>query len=180
MLMKTLTVAVAMFAALVGTGLAADIDPQNTLYLDLADGRVIIKLRPDLAPKHVAQIKKLVSRSFYDGQIFHRVIADFMAQSGDPTGIGNGGSYEPNLPAEFTDTQFKRGSVGMARTGEDINSANSQFFICFSSRCDELRGHYTLWGEVVQGMEFVDKIAPGEPPEKPDHILKLQLAAGAK
>ena len=183
MLTRMLAVVIALFA-LLGTGLpvtarAADLDPQNTLYLDLAAGRVTIKLRPDLAPKHVAQIKKLVSRHFYDGQVFHRVIPDFMAQTGDPTGTGTGGSYEPNLPAEFSQADFKRGTLGMARTS-DPNSANSQFFICFSNGCEHLKGQYTVWGEVVSGMDLVDKLAPGEPPEKPDKIVKLQLAADAK
>lgn len=179
MFLRILVATLVLWTGLTGAVLAADADPQNTLFLDLANGRVVIKLRPDLAPKHVAQIKKLVSRHFYDGLLFHRVIPDFMAQTGDPTGTGTGGSYEPNLPAEFTDTPYKRGTLGMART-TDPNSANSQFFICFSTGCDQLRGQYTIWGEVVQGMEFVDKIAPGEPPEKPDRIVKLQLAADAK
>ena len=179
MFLRTLVAAALIWAGLAGAAQAAAMDPQNTLYMELTGGRVVIALRPDLAPKHVAQIKKLVSRHFYDGLTFHRVIPDFMAQTGDPTGTGTGGSYEPNLPAEFTDTPYKRGTIGMARTN-DPNSANSQFFICFSGGCDQLRGQYTVWGEVVQGMEFVDKVAVGEPPEKPDRILKLQLAADAK
>jgi peptidylprolyl isomerase len=184
MLMRLLTLALVLCTGLAmgdpGIARAADLDPQNSLYLDLASGRVTIKLRPDLAPKHVAQIKKLVSRHFYDGQVFHRVIPDFMAQTGDPTGTGSGGSYEPNLPAEFTDTPYKRGTIGMARTA-DPNSANSQFFICYNDTgCAALRGQYTVWGQVVSGMELVDKIAAGEPPDKPDKIVALQLAAGAK
>ncbi len=162
-----------------GVAVAAD-DPQNTLFMDVEGGRIVIALRPDLAPKHVAQMKKLVSRHFFDGQVFHRVIPDFMAQTGDPTGTGSGGSYEPNLPAEFTPTPYKRGTIGMART-QDPNSANSQFFICFNDTgCAGLRGQYTVWAEVVSGMELVDKLAPGEPPEKPSKIVSLQLAADAK
>ena len=179
MSMRILVAMVLLWAGLTGAALASDLDPQSTLIMDLTAGKVVIKLRPDLAPKHVAQIKKLVSRHFFDGLTFHRVIPDFMAQTGDPTGTGGGGSYEPNLPAEFTDTPFVRGTIGMARTS-DPNSANSQFFICFSNGCAQLRGQYTGWGEVVSGMEFVDKIAPGEPPAKPDKILKLQLMANAK
>ena len=179
MSMRILVAMVLLWAGLTGAALASDLDPQSTLIMDLTAGKVVIKLRPDLAPKHVAQIKKLVSRHFFDGLTFHRVIPDFMAQTGDPTGTGGGGSYEPNLPAEFTDTPFVRGTIGMARTS-DPNSANSQFFICFSNGCAQLRGQYTVWGEVVSGMEFVDKIAPGEPPAKPDKILKLQLMANAK
>jgi peptidylprolyl isomerase len=175
-------------AAVIGAGVllgamgpasAAD-DPQNTLYMDVQGGRITIKLRPDLAPKHVAQMKKLISRHFFDGQVFHRVIPDFMAQTGDPTGTGTGGSYEPDLPAEFTPTPYKRGTIGMART-QDPNSANSQFFICFNDTgCAPLRNQYTVWAEVVSGMELVDGLTPGEPPEQPSKILKLQLAADAK
>jgi cyclophilin family peptidyl-prolyl cis-trans isomerase len=184
--MRSLFIRLAVFVALLvplaiaGAGArAADLDPQNTLYLDLKGGRVVIQLRPDLAPKHVAQIKKLVATHFYDGLTFHRVIPGFMAQTGDPTGTGAGGSSEPNLSAEFTDTPFVRGTIGMART-DDPNSANSQFFICFSNGCEHLRGQYTVWGQVVKGMELVDKIAPGEPPAEPDKIIKLRLAAGAQ
>jgi peptidylprolyl isomerase len=175
-------------AAVIGAGLmlcaiggatAAD-DPQNTLFMDVDGGRIVIRLRPDLAPKHVAQMKKLVSRKFFDGQVFHRVIEGFMAQTGDPTGTGTGGSYEPNLPAEFTPTPYQRGTIGMART-QDPNSANSQFFICFTDTgCASLRGQYTVWAEVASGMELVDKLAPGEPPEAPSKIIKVQLAADAK
>jgi peptidylprolyl isomerase len=168
-----------MMLGAMGVAVAAD-DPQNTLYMDVDGGRIIIKLLPDIAPKHVAQMKKLVSRHFFDGQVFHRVIEGFMAQTGDPTGTGSGGSYEPNLPAEFTPTPYKRGTIGMART-QDPNSANSQFFICFTDTgCNALRGQYTVWAEVVKGMELVDKLAAGEPPEQPSKIVKLQLAADAK
>nr|WP_246429594.1 peptidylprolyl isomerase [Prosthecomicrobium pneumaticum] len=157
---------------------AQKLDPQNTLYLDLKDGRVVIQLRPDLAPKHVAQIKKLTRAGFYDGLTFHRVIDGFMAQTGDPTGTGMGGSDEPNLPAEFSNAHFARGTLGMART-QDPNSANSQFFIMFADG-GFLDGQYTVWGEVVSGMEFVDRIAKGEPPADPDKIIRMQVAADAK
>ena len=173
-----------LFAALVTMVLgiaaapAAGLDPQNTLYMDLSYGRVIIKLRPDLAPHHVAQVKKLVKQGFYDGTPFHRVIEGFMAQGGDPTGTGGGGSNEPDLKAEFTPTPFVRGVIGAART-DDPDSANSQFFIMFAANHD-LDGQYTVWGEVVSGMEFVDKIKKGEPPSNPDKIIKMQVAADAK
>ncbi len=157
---------------------AQKLDPENTLYLDLKDGRVVIQLRPDLAPKHVAQIKKLTRAGFYDGLTFHRVIDGFMAQTGDPTGTGMGGSDEPDLPAEFSNAHFARGTLGMART-QDPNSANSQFFIMFADG-GFLDGQYTVWGEVVSGMEFVDRIAKGEPPAKPDKIIRMQVAADAK
>jgi len=153
-------------------------DPENTLYLDLKDGRVVIQLRPDLAPTHVERIKKLTREGFYDGIVFHRVIDGFMAQTGDPTGTGMGGSKEPDLKAEFTQTPFKRGTLGMARAASP-NSANSQFFIMFSDG-DWLNGQYTVFGEVIDGMEFVDKITRGEPPANPDKIIKMQVAADAQ
>jgi peptidylprolyl isomerase len=152
-------------------------DPENTLYMDLPYGRVVIKLRPDIAPMHVARVKELTREGFYDGIVFHRVIDGFMAQSGDPTGTGMGGSDKPDLDAEFTDTPFVRGVIGAARA-TDPNSANSQFFIMF----DEgrfLDGQYTVWGEVVEGMEFVDRIKRGEPPANPDKIVRMQVAADA-
>jgi cyclophilin family peptidyl-prolyl cis-trans isomerase len=158
-------------------------DPQNTLYLDTKDGRVVIRLRPDLAPKHVEQIKALTRRGFYNGVVFHRVIEGFMAQTGDPTGTGTGGSDLPNIPAEFTQTPYKRGSVGMARSSSP-NSANSQFFICYEG-CGSLTGQYTLFGEVVSGMDVVDKIKKGSAAangqvSNPDRVVKMQLAADAK
>ena len=156
---------------------AQTLDPLNTLYLDLKDGRVVIRLRPDLAPNHVERIKKLTRAGFYDGHVFHRVIDGFMAQTGDPTGTGMGGSDEPDLAAEFSRTPFKRGTLGMARAASP-NSANSQFFIMFADT-DWLNGQYTVWGEVVEGMEFVDKIAKGEPPANPDKIIKMTVAADA-
>ena len=133
-----------------------------------------IKLRADLAPKHVAQIAKLAAAGFYDGIVFHRVIDGFMAQTGDPTGTGTGGSSEPDLPAEFSSAHFARGTVGMARSA-DPNSGNSQFFVMF----DEggfLDGQYTVWGEVDQaGMACVDKIERGEPPANPDKMVKVTV-----
>jgi peptidylprolyl isomerase len=160
------------------TGAANGQDLENTLYMDLEDGRVVIELRPDLAPKHVARIKELARAGFYDGIVFHRVIPGFMAQTGDPTGTGRGGSDKPNLPAEFSNEPFARGTVGMARTS-DPNSANSQFFIDFVDT-PHLNGQYTVWGQVVEGMEFVDQLAPGEPPANPDKIVKMHVAADAK
>ena len=152
-------------------------DSENTLYMDLPYGRVVIEMRPDLAPKNVARIKELARAGFYDGLIFHRVIEGFMAQGGDPTGTGTGSSGT-NIPAEFSAEPFVRGTAGMARA-MDRDSADSQFFIMF----DEgpfLNGQYTVWGKVVSGMEFVDKIQRGEPPENPDKIVKMQVAADAE
>ncbi|MGI9491743.1 MAG: peptidylprolyl isomerase [Geminicoccaceae bacterium] len=159
-----------------GSTEAADLE--NTIYLDTAHGRVVIELRPDLAPKHVERIKELTREGFYDGIIFHRVIDDFMAQTGDPTGTGRGGSDKPDLPAEFSSSaKFERGTLGMARA-QNPNSANSQFFINFTAT-PFLDGQYTIWGQVVEGMEHVDKIATGEPPASPDKIVKMQVAADA-
>ncbi len=158
---------------------AQTLDPENTLYMDIPAGRVVIKLRPDLAPEHVARIKELTRKGFYDGTPFHRVIPGFMAQGGDPTGTGTGGSDLPDLKAEFTNkASFTRGMVGAARSS-DPNSANSQFFIMFAD-APHLNGQYTIWGEVVEGMEFVDKIKTGEPVANPDRIIKMQVAADAK
>ena len=174
-----------IFHAFVGLGLAvlltsrpaAAADPENTLYLDLKDGRVVIELLPDVAPKHVARIKKLVREGFYDGIIFHRVIEGFMAQTGDPTGTGMGGSDYPDLRQEFSSEPFVRGTVGMARA-QHPDSANSQFFICLED-ARHLDGSYTVWGRVVEGMEYVDMIARGEPPAQPDKIIKMSVAADA-
>ncbi len=153
---------------------------ENTLYLDLKGGRVVIELRDDLAPKHAARIKKLARAGFYDGLTFHRVIDGFMAQTGDPTGTGFGASDEPDLPAEFTNKAgFERGTLGMARSPHDVDTANSQFFICFAP-ASWLNGQYTIVGKVVNGMEFVDRIARGEPPANPDKIVKMQVAADVK
>jgi peptidylprolyl isomerase len=169
------------------TGSANAADPENTLYLDLESGRVTIETFPEIAPQHVERIKKLARESFYDGFIWHRVIDGFMAQTGDPTGTGVGGSEYPDLPAEFSDYNYDRGTIGMARTADpnsansqffDPNSANSQFFICFDD-CSFLNGQYTVWGKVTDGMELVDGIAKGEPPKNPDVIVKLSVAADA-
>ena len=162
---------------------AAELNPDNTVFMDLTYGRVVIKLRPDLAPNHVAQVKTLVKKGFYNGTPFHRVIEGFMAQGGDPTGTGTGGSDLPDLKAEFTKTHFVRGTIGAARSS-DPNSANSQFFIMFAP-ASNLDGDYTVWGEVVSGMEFVDKITKGNPDDdgvvdNPDRIVKMQMAADAK
>lgn len=151
-------------------------DPENTLYLDLKYGRVVIEMRPDLAPKHVARIKELVRQGFYDGLTFHRVIPGFMAQGGDPEGTGAGGTGI-KIPAEFSSEPFVRGTVGAARI-PDPNSADSQFFIMFDEE-SSLNGDYTVWGKVVSGMFLVDKLAPGEPPMVPDRIVKMQVAADA-
>ncbi|MBP2314450.1 peptidylprolyl isomerase [Azospirillum soli] len=164
-------------------GEAKALDPENTLYLDLKDGRVVIEMRPDLAPGHVARIKELARAGFYDGVVFHRVIDGFMAQTGDPTGTGSGGSNKPNLKAEFSKEPHVRGTVSMART-PDPNSANSQFFICFAD-ASFLNGQYTVWGKVTQGMEFVDNIKKGSQSRNgqvtdPDKIIKMQVAADAK
>lgn len=171
--------AVLALFALASVARAQAPDPQNTLVIELKTGRVLIKLRPDLAPKHVERVKTLTRQGFYDGIKFHRVIEGFMAQTGDPTGTGSGGSKLPDLPAEFTREVYKRGSVGAARTN-DPNTANSQFFICFGDGCRGLTGQYTLWGEVVEGMENVDKIARGEPPRQPDVMQKVYLLSDAK
>lgn len=145
------------------------------LVLQLKTGDVQIKLYPNLAPQHVARVKQLVKDGFYRGLKFHRVIPNFMAQSGDPTGTGTGGSKYGTLPAEFTGYVYKTGTVGAARTSSP-NSANSQFFICFNdSGCRGLTGQYTVWGQVVKGMEHVAKITPGEPPANPDRILDAKL-----
>ena len=142
----------------------------TTLVMTLETGDVRIKLRPDLAPKHVARIVKLADEGFYDGVVFHRVIDGFMAQGGDPSGTGMGGSKEPNLPAEFSREPHVRGVCSMARTA-DPNSANSQFFICLAD-ATFLDRQYTVWGEVTQGMEYVDALPKGEPPRTPGKILK--------
>lgn len=182
--MKHLLVASALALASLAPAFAQQAnDPQNTVFLDTKDGRITIRLRPDLAPKHVEQIKTLTKQGFYNGVVFHRVIDGFMAQTGDPTGTGTGKSNLPNIPAEFSNTQFKRGSVGMARS-QSPDSANSQFFICYEG-CGPLTGQYTLFGEVVSGMDVADKIKKGNSAangmvSNPDKIVKMQLAADAK
>ncbi|NJM29808.1 MAG: peptidylprolyl isomerase [Rhizobiales bacterium] len=159
-------------------------DLENILYLDLANhkgaakGRVTIKLRPDLAPGHVARIKELARDGFYDGVVFHRVIDGFMAQGGDPTGTGTGGSKKPNLKQEFSREPHVRGVCSMARS-QSPDSANSQFFICFDD-ATFLDKQYTVWGQVTEGMDHVDTIKRGEPVREPDKIAKMQVAADAK
>jgi peptidylprolyl isomerase len=159
---------------------AQALDPQNTVYMDVPTGRVVIRLLPELAPKHVERVKLLCHEHFYDGTPFHRVIDGFMAQGGDPTGTGQGGSKYPDLPAEFSKTaHFLRGTVGAART-QNPNSANSQFFICFAP-APFLDGQYTIWGQVVSGMEHVDALKKGAGSSgsvsNPDKIIKMRLAA---
>lgn len=177
-LAASLVTALFVLLAVPGPASALKLDPENTLYLDLKDGRVVIRLRPDLAPGHVAHIKKLTREGFYNGLVFHRVIDGFMAQTGDPTGTGAGGSKYPDIKAEFNHMPFVRGTVGMARSSSP-DSANSQFFICFAD-ARFLDGKYTAWGEVVEGMKFVDKIKRGEPVSNPDKIVKMQVTADAK
>ncbi len=152
-------------------------DPENTLILTLDTGPVTIELRPDLAPGHVERIKELVREGFYDGVVFHRVIAGFMAQGGDPTGTGTGGSKKPDLKAEFSKEPHVRGVCSMARTSNP-NSANSQFFICLDD-ATFLDKQYTVWGEVVEGMDAVDALPKGEPPRTPGKILTARVAADA-
>jgi peptidylprolyl isomerase len=149
-------------------------EEKNTLVLSLdSGGDVVIRLRPDLAPQHVARIQELVEEGFYDDVVFHRVIDGFMAQGGDPTGSGMGGSDKPDLPAEFSREPHGRGTCSMARA-QNPNSANSQFFICFDD-CGFLDGQYTVWGEVTEGMEHVDALPKGEPPRNPGKIVKAAL-----
>ena len=155
----------------------------NTVYLTTKDGQVTIELEPNLAPKHVAQIKKLIGEHFYDGLVFHRVIDGFMAQTGDPTGTGMGGSKLPDLKAEFTKTPFKRGTLGMARASSP-DSANSQFFICLAD-APFLNNQYTVFGEVTSGMDVVDKIKKGSESDNgkvdnPDKIVTMRMAQGGK
>ena len=175
--------------ALVALALAAALPafaqdaPTNTVVLKTRNGDVVIRLLPDIAPKHAKQIQTLVARHFYDGIVFHRVIPGFMAQTGDPTGTGSGGSDLPNVPLEASSTPFKRGSVGMARAQEP-DSANSQFFIC-TADTPSLNGNYTVFGEVVSGMDVIDKIKAGTQAnngavKNPDKIVSLRFAPDAK
>jgi peptidylprolyl isomerase len=160
--------------------LPAGADPQNTLVVDTTQGRIVIKLRNDIAPGHAARIKQLSREGFYNGVPFHRVIAGFMAQTGDGQNQnGTGGSKYPDLKAEFSQVPYKRGVVGMARKGGNNDSANSQFFIMFADG-PSLNGQYTVVGEVLSGMDVVDKIKKGEPVQNPDKMVKVQVAADAK
>jgi peptidylprolyl isomerase len=176
------SLAFAAIAVLLAGQSAKAADPENTIYLDLAWGRVVIEMRPDLAPQHVARIKELVRKGFYDGTPFHRVIPGFMAQGGDPTGSGTGGSGV-KLPAEFSGEHFTRGVVGMARSSSP-NSADSQFFIMLGTT-PSLDYKYTIWGRVVEGMEHVDKITKGSEGDngivaRPDKIVRMRMAADVK
>ena len=152
-------------------------DAENTQFLELETGPVTITLRPDLAPKHVARIKELAREGFYDGVVFHRVISGFMAQGGDPTGTGSGGSKRPDLPAEFSKEPHVRGVCSMARTNNP-NSANSQFFICLDD-AKFLDSQYTVWGVVSEGMDHVDALPKGEPPRSPGKIVSAKVSADA-
>jgi peptidylprolyl isomerase len=158
--------------------MAAKNDPENTLIMETTQGKVVIAMRPDLAPGHVAHIKKLVREGFYDGIVFHRVIDGFMAQTGCPRGTGTGGSEYPNLKAEFNAEKHVRGICSMARSSNP-DSANSQFFIVFDD-ATFLDRQYTVWGQVTEGMENVDKIKRGEPVQNPDKIKSLKVAADVK
>jgi len=153
-------------------------DPENTLIIETTKGRVVIAMRPDLAPKHVAHIKALAREGFYDGIVFHRVIDGFMAQTGCPKGTGTGGSSKPNLKAEFNAEPHVRGVCSMARSSSP-DSANSQFFICFDD-ARFLDKQYTAWGRVIEGMENVDKIKRGEPVRDPDKMISMKVAADVK
>jgi peptidylprolyl isomerase len=173
-LIASIAAAFMVLAAWTGSALA----DENTVVMETSQGKVVIQLRPDLAPKHVEQIKTLVKKGFYDGIVFHRVIDGFMAQTGDPTGTGTGGSDLPDLKAEFTNTKFVRGVIGMARTS-DPNSANSQFFIMYDAS-PNLDGQYTVIGEVTEGMDVIDKLKKGDPNaggmvDQPDKIIKMQM-----
>src|SRR6476619_7691186 len=161
-------------------GLPAGADPQNTLLIDTTQGRIVIKLRNDIAPGHAARLKQLAREGFYNGVPFHRVIAGFMAQTGDgQNGNGTGGSKYPDLKAEFSNVPFKRGTVGMARKGNSNDSANSQWFICFGD-ASFLNGQYTVIGEVLSGMDVADKLKKGEPVQNPDKMVKVQVASDIK
>ena len=155
----------------------ADSDPNNLLVLDLPAGQVVIQMMPERAPLHVEQIRKLTRSGFYDGLAWFRVIDGFMAQTGYPKGKKGGKSDLPDIPAEFSGSKFKRGTVGMGRSDEP-NSANSQFFICFTDNgCKILDGTYTAWGQVVSGMEHVDALKRGEPPRNPDETIRAYIKA---
>lgn len=155
----------------------AEADPSDTMVITLKDGEVRVALRPDLAPKHVEQIKTLVRQGAYDNVAFHRVIDGFMAQAGCPNGTGTGGSDKPDLPQEFNNEPHVRGTCSMARTNNP-NSANSQFFICFDD-ASFLNRQYTVWGKVVDGMENIDQLKRGEPVRNPDSIVSMKVAADA-
>jgi peptidylprolyl isomerase len=182
---RFLTLAVALMLPWLAAAdpLPKGVDPQNTLLIDTPHGRIVVRLRPDLAPKHVERLKTLAREKFYDNVAFHRVISGFMAQTGDPNGTGTGKSQYPDLSAEFSSVPFTRGVVGMAR-GPSPNSANSQFFIMFGET-PSLNGKYSVVGEVVSGMDVVDRIKKGSEADNgavsnPDRMMRVQLAADAK
>jgi len=152
-------------------------DPENTIQIETSKGEVVIALRPHLAPNHVARIKELAREGFYDGIVFHRVIEGFMAQAGCPKGNGTGGSDKPDLAQEFNEEKHVRGTCSMARTA-DPDSANSQFFICFDD-APFLNRQYTVWGQVVSGMDAIDQLERGEPVRNPDKIVSMKVAADA-
>ena len=172
-ILKSLFLSLAISTLIYGGSVMAQ--ERDIIHMTLKDGVVKMETRPDLAPKHVAQIKQLISEGQYDGVVFHRVIDGFMAQTGDPTGTGTGGSEKPNLNQEFSDENHVRGTASMARSA-DPNSANSQFFICYTD-CSWLNGQYTVWGEVVEGMELIDQIKKGEDESgvvnNPDKMVKV-------
>jgi len=179
---RRLLLAAAAFSVALGASSIARAE-DDLLFIDTKDGRITIKLRSDIAPKHVERIKRLAKEHFYDGVTFHRVIDGFMAQGGDPDGTGMGSSRYPDLKAEFSNEPFKRGTVAMARQPGDKDSANSQFFICFAE-APQLNGKYTIWGEVVSGMDVVDKIKKGDKAnngavDSPDKMLKVRAAGDA-
>ena len=160
--------------------LPAKLDKPNAIVIDTTKGRIVIKLRPDIAPKHAERIKQLARDGYYNNVPFHRVMDGFMAQTGDGQNFnGTGGSKYPNLKAEFSNVPFKRGIVGMARRGDSVDTANSQFFIMFAEGAS-LNGKYTVIGEVVSGMDVVDKIKRGEPVADPDKMVKVQVASDIK
>jgi peptidylprolyl isomerase len=181
-MMRLLAMFAVLFAvapALAQQGLPAGADPQNTLLIDTTQGPIVVKLRNDIAPKHAERLKQLARDKFYDNVPFHRVIPGFMAQTGDgQRGNGTGGSKYPDLQAEFSNVPYKRGVVGMARTN-DPNSANSQFFIMFADGAF-LNGKYTVVGEVLSGMDVVDKLKKGEPPVGPDKMVSVRVASDVK
>jgi cyclophilin family peptidyl-prolyl cis-trans isomerase len=171
---KGVLIAMAIMFSAASADAQINTTPAEKLVLETTKGEIIIALRPDLAPEHVQRVKELVAEGFYNNVIFHRIIKGFMAQTGDPTGLGSGGSTKPDLKAEFTDTPFVRGTVGAARTGNP-NSANSQFFITFAET-SHLDGQYTVWGQVISGMDVVDALNVGEPPANPDKIITMTLS----
>jgi len=181
-MIRVLTILAALICAVpaVAQTLPAGLDKANAIVIDTTKGRIVIKLRPDLAPQHAERLKQLARDGFYNNVPFHRVMDGFMAQTGDGQNFnGTGGSKYPNLKQEFSKVHFARGIVGMARRGDSVDSANSQFFIMFAD-APSLDGSYTVIGEVAQGMDVVDKINKGEPPANPDKMVKVQVASDIK